>query len=335
VLMGDYKRGIEEFQKAIHLDDSHAEAYLSLCMTYLANQDFDKAGVALERASLLEPNSPDVIFTRGFADLMENNLASAMQAFQKALRSACSRSSGMFLLAQAEIYGGRFQAALQTLATGIGEDQKSGAFANEAEKRLSRAQIYLLLGNLPAAADECRMIPKLDNDSIRMAQLGSIYARIGQITEAQELLTQVEQLGKDPVARSHADMLRGEIQLSAGQVNQAIQSFKAVKQSLNLPLEPLARAFSQAKQWQFARKEYASVCEQKAAMLFPASQSWFMGTWGQALFDAGQCSLKLGKIDEAKQYFRQYLWALDSADSSLPSLQEAKALLTGKRQPRS
>jgi tetratricopeptide (TPR) repeat protein len=271
----------------------------------------------------------------GFADLMENNLASAIQVLQKATQASCCRSSGVFLLAQAQIYGGRFRTALQTLATGIEEDQKSRAFTNEAEKRLSRAQIYLLLGDFAEAANECRMVPRLGKDSLRLAQLGSIYARIGQTAEAQELLKQVERLGADPLARSHADLLRGEILLSTRQWNQAIQSFAGAKQSLNLPLEPLARAFIKAKEWQRARSEYASVCEQKAAMLFPARQAWFMGTWVQALFDAGQCSLQLGSIDEAKQYFRQYLWVLESADSSLPSLQEAKASLTGNKRRRS
>jgi tetratricopeptide (TPR) repeat protein len=330
-MMGDSRHAIEAFQKAIQLDDSHVEIYLSLCMTALLNRDFGRAQEALRRAYRLEPNSPEVLLVQGFADLVENNFPSAIQAFQEFSQSPCCQSSGVFLLGQAQIYGGRFEAALRTLAAGMEADQKSRDTIREADKRLARAEIYLLLGNPSAAGSECRMVTGLGNDALRMAQLGSIYARIGQAAEARQVLNQVERLGANPATRPQTDLLRGEIQLAEGQLDQAIQSFVKARQSNEHPSEPLARAFKMANRLQLAQKEYALVCEQKTAMLFPGGQPWFFGTWVRALFDAGQCSMKLNRIDEAKQYFREYLWVLEGADTSLSSAQEARALLSGRK----
>lgn len=327
-LAGNYTRALEELQIAIRLDNSHPEPYLSLCMARLDNQDIAGAREAWEHAFYLAPNDAEVIYSKGFLDVIENNLASAIWNFQQISKGASpDRSLGNFLIAQAQIYGGRFEAALATLASGIEEDKRDGDVISEAEKRLSRAQIYLLLGNFTAAVGECLRVPDSGKNLITISRLGSIHARSGQLNEARTFLRQLEEMVPDPFVRFHTDLLRGEIKLANHEPDQAVRSFIRAKEYGKTPLEPLARALIQAKQWKRAEEEYASICEHKALMLFPSNQPWFMGTWVQALFDAGRCAGELNKTSEARQYFRQYLWVLDGADPTLSSLREAKLLL--------
>ena len=126
------------------------------------------------------------------------------------------------------------------------------------------------------------------------------------------------------------DRLLGEIQSAQGRLKEAELSFLREKEITRAPSLPLARILMQTEQWKRAAAEFAYIRDQKAAMLFPYFRPWFAGTWVQALYDAGQCSLKLNRVDDAKQYFRQYLWVMESADPSFETPRRAEILLTGR-----
>lgn len=334
LLTGNIAKAVYEFQTAVRLDDSQADSHLGLCMAQLLNRYTDAARKAWDRASALEPENPKVVYTSGLIDLVENNLGSAVRAFQRVASSspALIRSFGTLLLGQAQIYGGRFHSALETLSAGIEEDLRRGDMQSATDKWLALAQIHLLLGDQAAALSVCRQVPSVKGDAIRMGCLGTIYARLGHAAEAQELLKQIEQIPSTPLAQSQAEMLRGEVELAAGRTDDAVRSLSKAKEldAAGRPLEPLARALASAGRWGEAAREYEAIINQKAAMLFPSNRTWFMGTWVRALHDAGLCMQKLGRRSETQQYLRSYLWVLDGADPSLNSLQEAKALLRNK-----
>lgn len=334
LLTGNIAKAVHEFQTAVHLDDSQADSHLGLCMAQLLSRNTDAARKAWDGASALEPEDPKVVYTGGLIDLVENNLGSAVRAFQRIASdpSAPIRSFGTLLLGQAQIYGGRFHSALETLSAGIEEDWRRGDMQSAMDKRLALAQIHLLLGDQAATLSACRQVPFLREDAVRMGCLGTIYARLGHVAEAQELLKQIEQIPATPLVRSQAEMLHGETDLAAGRTDDAIRSLRKAKEldAAGQPLEPLARALASAGRWSEAATEYEAIVNQKAAMLFPCNRTWFMGTWVRALHDAGLCMQKLGRRSETQQYLRSYLWVLDGADPFLNSLQEAKALLRNK-----
>ncbi len=327
----DFAGAAEHYEKAIGLDDSRVESYLGLCMARLLNNEGDAARKAWERAAALEPGNPRVIYTGGFIDLVINDLGSALRAFRQVSESpyATTRSLGMFLVAQAQIYGGRFQLALATLVEGIDSDRNLGNQDSVVSKCLTRAEVYLLLGDDAKALEECRRISPMSIRAEDIGRMGAIYARAGQVVEAQNLLSQIEKLPRSWKTPHRAAVLRGEIELAAGRIQAAISLLMQAKDLLpgGPPLEPLARALARAQRYDQAEQEYRSICQQKAEMLFPPTDSWFMGTWANSLFETALCLDNLGRSSEAIQFYRSYLWVLDGADPRLPRIQQAKEQL--------
>jgi tetratricopeptide (TPR) repeat protein len=328
--LGNYPLAIEEYRKAVELDDTQIDPYLGLCMALLYSRNPVEAKAVLDNASSLAARNPDTEIVLGLLELVNNNPRYAIQSFEETGQFSSYRSLGTFLQAQAKIYEGRFEDALKILSDGIVEDQKTPDIAAESAKRLARAQIYITTGNIPAAVAESDRIMGVSNDPVFMAQLGSVLASTGQMSSAKKMLDQVRASDSDPFIQAIAYCLQGEILAAEGQRQEAVQLLQLSKQYTNAPSISLAHVFMDSGQWDSAEAEFEEIREQKATMLFPFHKPWFMGAWVQALYDAGQCSVESGNSTEAKQYFRQYLWVMESADSGIDSLKEAEIGLTGK-----
>jgi len=327
--LGDYTLSIEEYQKAIAIDDTQIEPYIGLGMALLYNRDILEARRILDQASMLLSDNPDMEIAVGLLELVNNNPRFAIQSFEKAKQYPLYRSLGTFLQAQTRIYEGKFNEALKILISGIEEDQEYQNIDAETAKRLAMAQIYLTTGNISAAAAESRRITGSENDPVFMAQLGSVLAATGHMNAAENILLQLRASEAHPFIQAIAMYLQGEI-LSAGRRPQeAVQPFLLAKKLTNAPSISLARTLMDSGQWDLATEEFNDIRERKATLLFPFHKPWFMGSWVHSLFNAGLCNEISGNLTEAKQYFRQYLWVMASADSGLESLTRAEVLLTG------
>jgi tetratricopeptide (TPR) repeat protein len=328
---GDHERAVKECQTAIAIDDSRPDAFIRLCMAQLFSNNLEGARSALARASSLGLNTPDLYRVTGYVDLFRNEVPAAIRAFQQLIDYpfASVKSAGVFLSAQAEIYGGRFREALATLEAGIDEDTKQNDDDAEAEKRMAKAQVHCLLGETAQAIVECKLVPQSNLDPAQLLNLGSILARLSRINEAQTILGKMKSATYAPAAASDIETLQGEILLAAGQNDLALKSLIQARnrQPGDTPLEPLARALMQAGQLELAAKEYEAVCDRKGLMMFPPNHAWFMGTWVQSLYEAGRCLHSLNRKSEAQQYFRQYLWILDGVDSKMPSVEQSRNML--------
>ena len=331
LLSGDVARAISSYQEAIRLNQRQPDPWAHLCMAQLSNGNAVAARQAWQQALALAPESPEVIATGGFLDLSENDLGTATRAFQKIAANSdpIIRARGLFLLAQTEIYGGRMQAALALLQSGIEQDRRQRYSFFEADKRLSRAQIYLLRGDTASAASECRLVPDLHGDATRMGTLGRTLARAGQPAEAALIAAQIEQEPSSPLNKFQAGMLRGEVALASGRPEEAIRVLRQLQQAhpAATAQESLARALVAGGHWQEAEIEYHKLSERQADVLFPHESAWFMGAWAQVLFGHATCLARLGKKDEARQQYRSYLWVFDGADGDIASLREARAFL--------
>jgi len=327
----DFASARDSFERAVRLDDSRVDAYLGLCMAFLYEGNIEAARKAWEAAGVLEPDDPGVLATSGLIDIVNNDLGSALRTFGRIADSASARtnSRGLFLAAQARIYGGRFESALTSLAEGVEADVHRNDLDSVASKRLARAGVYLLLGDQARAVDECRQIPEAIRRAEDIARIGAIYAQARRISEAQDQLRRVEGLPDSAWVRYQAAVLLGEIELASGRPQAAIQLLTRAREILPgcRPLEPLARALVQARQYEQAEREYRAVCQQKAVVLFPPGGGWFMGTWPNSLFETARCLDSLGKKEDALQYYRNYLWVLDGADPGLANVLHAREQL--------
>ena len=79
-------RSMELAQKAVALDDSLAQAHITLGFQHTLRRDFDRAVAEGERAVALEPNSAEIV--AGLAAMLEraDRLEEAMPLFKKAMR---------------------------------------------------------------------------------------------------------------------------------------------------------------------------------------------------------------------------------------------------------
>jgi tetratricopeptide (TPR) repeat protein len=322
---------IQHYEKAIRLEESKVEFHLGLCMAHLFARDTEGAHKAMSGAQSLDPENPSVICTNGFIDLVDNNLGAALRSFRRVSESSSpyTKSLGLSLTAQAHLYGGHFRAALETLQEGIDLDRSRRAQASEAKKRICRALIHLMLGDESSALEECRQVPPMKFRPDDLGRIGLVYAQSGLASEARQVLEQMDKLPNTPPNRYHASILAGEIEMSSGHPQDAIPIFARARNLLpgGGPCEPLARALFQAQRYDEAEREYRLVCEQKAEMLFPRTETWFMGTWPHALYETAQCLTALHKDDEAAQYLRSYLWVLDGSDPGNPKVRQAQASL--------
>lgn len=324
----DFPRALQEFRKAVQLDSSRADLQLGLSLAHLYDNDSSAARKALERAQSLEPENPNIVETRGFVELIDNNLGAAVDAFRNlAADPDAVNSHGDFLLAQAQIYGGLFEAALSTLAAGIEYDKQRGDRSQEADRRLARAQVFHILGDTRQALDECSEAAKLDLDIVRLATLGTVYVKLGSLAEARDLLKKVDSLALADSA--YAEILRGEIERAAGRPEAAVQLHKRAKDLYpgDAASITLARALAEAGRSEESLREYEKVCMRKMASLFPPDLPWFTGTWVQALRETGVLLDKLQRMEKANQYFRNYLWVMESANHNLPPVREARERL--------
>lgn len=329
-VLGDYGAAVEAYQEAVALNDTRIESHIDLVHGLLYSRNPLAARRILELVSMLSQDDPEIKIAVGLLELLENNPRFATEAFEQTIRLPLYRSRGTMLLAQTDIYRGKFGNALTLLAEGIEEDRKNRDSIAEASKRLARARIYQLTGNLKDAVAECLKMPDTGGDPVLMSELGSVLAGSGKPGDAEEILRRLRAISSNPFFQALADRLLGEIQLAQGRLKESEQSFRRAKNYLKTPSVPLARILMQMEQWESAKAEFDEIREQKAAMLFPPQRPWFAGTWVQALYDAGQCSLKSNSPEKAKQYFRQYLWVMESADPLLETTRNAEILLTGR-----
>jgi Flp pilus assembly protein TadD len=330
----DYPLAGTEYQKAARLRGARAEAFLGVCVMSLFDGRPSDARAAWATAQSMAPEDPDVMKAGAMLEIVDNELNSASRLLENAAarQNGRTRVATLYLLVQAQIYGGRFAAAETALNAGILETKISGDRQSEALLHLTKARLHLLQEEAGEALEECRKGLSLQPGEEVLAELGAVCARLGRVEEAEAILRQLE--GKSIAGKSSSrnSTLRGEIALASGRTDLAIEALSAAKLQApdHSPSEPLARAYIRARQPERAAREYLSFCDRKAESLFPPGRPWFSGAWVRSLYEAGNCLISLGRKDEARQYFRNYLWVLDGADPTIPTVQQAKSFLRGR-----
>jgi tetratricopeptide (TPR) repeat protein len=331
IASGDIRGGVIAYQHACTITTSQPEPPLRLCAGQLSAGNVEEARKALERASGLAPEKPEIAVAAGWVELADGNPAAAARYFLKAGTAAdpVLRSRGRLMQAQAELFSGRIRSALQALQTGMEADRQLGYPILEADKRLTRASIFLLAGDKAAAQSECRLLPTLDGDAVRLLCLGSILARSGDVESAAEVADRIAKIGSTSLAAYYSTLVRGEIGLSSGRVEDAIGLGEAAAKMRPgaTARELLARAFMMAGHLDRAEAEYRALSERRGEVLFPADRVWFAGKWPEILFGHADCLRRLGRNQEARQQFRSYLWIFDGADPEIPWLAEARSFL--------
>jgi eukaryotic-like serine/threonine-protein kinase len=161
----DFAGAIKEFQRAIDLDPNYATAHHWYANgPLLALGRFDEAIAEGARAVELDPLSPIINVNQA------NNF----------------------------IIAGRWDEAIQQIRKALELDPEFGY----AHSNLALA--LELKGDLPGAIAECRRAHQLNGDPLSLAYLGNLYGKTGNVTEAANILTDLEQLSKTKYVSAYA-----------------------------------------------------------------------------------------------------------------------------------
>jgi TolB-like protein/Tfp pilus assembly protein PilF len=206
-------------KKALQLDGTLAEAHASLARI-LSGFDFDsqKAIAEFERALELNPNYATAHHWFGAGPLL------ALGRFDESIAEA-KRSielDPLSLINNADFgndyyYARRYDEAIAQLRKTV-----------EMEPRFYLARYYLgqalqLKGQLSEAISEYRKAAELDDDPFVLALLGQAYARVGQQTEANKILAQLNQEAKSRYVGAYGV---GLIFLGLGDKNRAMDELE-------------------------------------------------------------------------------------------------------------
>ena len=161
----DFAGAIKEFQRAIDLDPNYATAHHWYANgPLLALGRFDEAVAEGARAVELDPLSPIINVNQA------NNF----------------------------IIAGRYDEAIHQIRKALELDPEFGY----AHSNLGLA--LELKGDLPGAIAEFRRAHQLNGDPLSLAYLGNLYGKTGNVTEAANILTELEQLTKTKYVSAYA-----------------------------------------------------------------------------------------------------------------------------------
>jgi serine/threonine-protein kinase len=161
----DFAGAMKEFQRAIDLDPNYATAHHWYANgPLLALGRFDEAIVEGARAVELDPLSPIINVNQA------NN----------------------------SIIAGRYDEAIQQIRKALELDPEFGY----AHSNLGLALEFK--GDLPGAIAEFRRAHQLNGDPLSLAYLGNLYGKTGNVTEAANILTELEQLTKTKYVSAYA-----------------------------------------------------------------------------------------------------------------------------------
>ena len=164
----DLAGAMKEFQRAIDLDPNYATAHHWYANgPLLALGRFDEAIAEGARAVELDPLSPIINVNQA------NNY----------------------------IIAGRYDEAIQQIRKALELDPEFGY----AHSNLGLA--LELKGDLPGAIAEFRRAHQLSGDALSLAYLGNLYGKTGNVTEAANILTELEQLTKTKYVSAYAFVL--------------------------------------------------------------------------------------------------------------------------------
>lgn len=173
--LGNLKMARYLFRKAIHIYPGFQEAYYRMGDTYRAEENWQLAFNAYEKAAELDGNELDHWIGVAEAALHLNDMEQLIKACNKAIEVRFNHFSGYFLLAKAHAATGDFDTAMSVLQNGM------SVCKDEMPLRFARIALWLKMGMRKEAElewehfidrrEDCRSFvvafsPELENDPL-------------------------------------------------------------------------------------------------------------------------------------------------------------------------
>jgi eukaryotic-like serine/threonine-protein kinase len=185
--------------KSLQIDDTLAEAHTALAQVLFFDLDFAGAIKEFQRAIDLDPNYATAHHWYANGPLL------ALGRFDEAIAEGgraveLDPLSPIINVNQANNYiiAGRYDEAIDQIRKGLELDPEFGY----AHSNLGLALEFK--GDLPGAIAEFRRAHQLNGDPLSLGYLGNLYGKTGNVTEAANILTELEQLTKTKYVSAYA-----------------------------------------------------------------------------------------------------------------------------------
>ncbi len=182
-----FDKSEESSKKALALDDSLAEAYLSMAFVQFAKyKDNDAGKKLLERAIQIAPYNSSARLHYGWELLRHQDLEGAYQQTKLALEYDPLSANNNMVMCSIWIYKRNYSEALKSCER-AGELQPTLPFIN-----IQKASILFLIGKNKEAIDLLILESKdVTQKYYALGNLGYIYAKLGQREEAEKIYRQI------------------------------------------------------------------------------------------------------------------------------------------------
>ncbi|MBX7174830.1 MAG: winged helix-turn-helix domain-containing protein [Pyrinomonadaceae bacterium] len=184
-----FDKSEEASKKALALDDSLAEAYLSMAFVQFAKyKDSDAGRKSLEQAVQLAPYNPSARLHYGWELLRHQDLEGAYQQTKLALEYDPLSANTNMVMCSIWIYKRDYSQALNACER-AGELQPTLPFIN-----IQKASILFLTGKNNEAIDLLILESKDETQKYyALGNLGYIYAKLGKREEAEKIYQQLKE----------------------------------------------------------------------------------------------------------------------------------------------
>jgi tetratricopeptide (TPR) repeat protein len=193
---------IEQFQRAIDLDDSYALAHAGLCEAQLRLYERTSAPGAIHRAKAncesalrLNDQLPEVLIALGNVQIAAGEYPDAIKTFDGALALDAANADAMLGLARSYGFTGRNAEAVATYERNI--RLRSADWRSYHEL----GRFYFRLGNFEAALEPFRRVMELTPGSaLGLLNVGATLHSLGRIEEARDLYERSLTIERRPTA---------------------------------------------------------------------------------------------------------------------------------------
>jgi tetratricopeptide (TPR) repeat protein len=335
---------IEAFERVLEIDpeDAPTTVNIATCLNKLGRDE--EAALKYQRAFELDPRFKTHRFINheyGFLLVGMGDVGKAAEHFMMmmSLEDTQSKARGHRSLALLDMYLGRYGAAVDHLEEAVLINRTFGFQVSELRDRIFLITALQALGREVEAAEQIAAARDLQHQVAMSPEwlypIGKAYARMGNIAEASEILTEMESRLTDPALASAVNRMRSrdqalyhvlqaEIELARGNHEYALELFSlADKHAEGFSRESTAYC-------SLSRGDRANAIEKYEALRADRDlgeenqQAWIMSH-----YHLGQLYEQAGRSDEAIEAYEALLDVWKEADDNLVAAVDARKRLAG------
>jgi serine/threonine protein kinase/tetratricopeptide (TPR) repeat protein len=334
--------GVDAFKEVIRINPSHSGAFVNLATCFKAMKRYQDALTSYRQAFELNPEQLTGTYVNseyGFMLVALGKVDEARKTFEKMLQQENDKKAvGYRSLALLDMSLGTYSHATEFLQEAIRLRQGSHQKLSEFRDRLFLANAWRTMGNQDEFKQEMREVERLHSEVFLapfwLYLLGRTYARDDRIEKATNLLKQISESMQDPLAFSGVSrsdqldevafqLLKGEIEVSQGKFDSAIDSFTKAEaiSPEHWPIEALAHAYYLKGDFQKANSKYQELIAINE-LGYEIQESTIL-----AHYYVGKIQEQLGNKKAAVKSYSRFLEIWKAADEDLQPVIEAKKAL--------